>query len=299
MRTQALLTLLVCAGCVGVLGDSSPDGGDPPPGTDPGDPRLLARVWRLTPAQYDAEVQRLFPGAPTVNLPEGASEFGLTNISETARIDQGNASQFNDAARTIGTWAAAQGASAARCASFGTAECVEEVLAWLPESAYRRPPTAEELSELRGVYDDTVGTYGEEWAFSALVRAVLLAPQFLYRHEIGPDGEGVVALDDFEIASLMAFSLTDVGPDAELLAAAKAGTLQDPDVREAHARRLMDGSARVWQRFFWEWLKMSTLASQGNETGLSPPSSSPRSRTSIGPSSGRSSSSSEARWRSS
>jgi hypothetical protein len=271
VRTQALLTLLVCAGCVGVLGDSTPGGDDPPPpeGTDPGDPRLLARAWRLTPAQYEAEVQRLFPGAPTVNLPEGASEFGLTNISDTARIDQGNASQFNDAARTIGTWAGEQGASAARCTSFGTSACIDEVLAWLPEAAFRRPPTTEEIAELRGVYDDTV-TFGEEWAFSALVRAVLLSPQFLYRQEIGPDGDGVVEIDDFEIASLMAFSLTDVGPDDELLAAAKAGTLTDPDVREDHARRLMDKSTRIWQRFFWEWLKMSTLASQGNETGLSP-----------------------------
>jgi hypothetical protein len=29
-------------------------------------------------------------------------------------------------------------------------------------------------------------------------------------------------------------------------------------------------SAPLWQRFFWEWLKMSTLASQGNETELDP-----------------------------
>ncbi|NUO51602.1 MAG: DUF1592 domain-containing protein, partial [Polyangiaceae bacterium] len=128
-----------------------------------------------------------------------------------------------------------------------------------------------EKTELRGVYDDTVGTYGEAWAFSALVRTVLLSPQFLYRPEIGPDnGEPVVELEDYEIASLLAFSLTDQGPDAELLADAKAGMLHDPAIREEHARRLMDKTAGIWQRFFWEWLKMSTLASQGNETGLDP-----------------------------
>jgi hypothetical protein len=30
----------------------------------------------------------------------------------------------------------------------------------------------------------------------------------------------------------------------------------------------MGGTSAIWQRFFWEWLKMSTLESQGIETGL-------------------------------
>jgi hypothetical protein len=40
-------------------------------------------------------------------------------------------------------------------------------------------------------------------------------------------------------------------------------------VREAQARRLMARSETVWQRFFWQWLHMSTLYSQGAEVGLS------------------------------
>jgi hypothetical protein len=205
-----------------------------------------------------------------VNLPVGTSEYGLTNMSLGARIDVGNASQFIDAARTIGSWVATQGAPAARCNTFGTSECVDTFLAWFPEAGFRRPPSAGEMAELRAVYDDVVGTYGPEWAFTALVRAVLLSPQFLYRWEIGPDGDGVVEIDDYEIASLMAFSLTDQGPDDALLADAAAKRLRDPEVRESHARRLMAASAPVWQRFFWEWLKMSTLESQGIETELDP-----------------------------
>lgn len=275
MRTPTtILAALALAGCVGSIGDKVP-GGDGPggpnvTGTDPGDPRLEARVWRLTAAQYNAEVQRFFPGAPAVNVPDGSSEFGITNISTTARIDLGNASVFNEAARSTGVWASEQGASAARCDSFGTPACVDTFLGWFPEAAYRRPLSDAEKAELRAVYDDTEPTYGPEWAFSALVRTVLLSPQFLYRSEIGPDGAGVVELDSFEIASLMAFSLTDAAPDEELMAEAKADALRDPEVRELQARRLMDKSAPVFQRFLWEWLKMSTLYSQGNETGLDP-----------------------------
>ncbi|MFO0613962.1 MAG: DUF1592 domain-containing protein [Polyangiaceae bacterium] len=262
-----MVVAVALAGCIGNIGD--PPGGKPD-GTDARDPRLDARVWRLTSQQFNNEVQRLFPGAPAVSVADGSSEYGLTNIALTARIDQGNAAQFIEAARSVGVWVSQQGASAAKCTTFGTPECVDTFMKWFPEAAYRRPLTAAETTALRAVYDDTAPMYGPAWAFSALVRATLLSPQFLYRSEIGPDGTGVVEIDDDEIASLLSFTLTDRGPDDQLLADAKAKKLHDPDVREAHVRRLMSGTAPIWQRFFWEWLKMSTLESQGNETGLDP-----------------------------
>ncbi|MEZ4219759.1 MAG: DUF1592 domain-containing protein [Polyangiaceae bacterium] len=266
---RRLLVGLTLSGCVGLI-DDPPSGGSTGPGTDPGDPRLEARVWRLTDAQYNREIQRFFPGAPVVDVPDGASEYGLTNIASTARIDLGNASLFHEAARTIGTWVADQGAPTARCQTFGTPACVDTFMDWFPEAAFRRPPTPAERAELRAVYDELEPKYGADWAFAALVRGVLLSPQFLYRYEIGPSGKGIVKLDDYEIASLISFSLTDGAPDQELLDAAKAGTLRDASVREKHARRLMGRTGPVWQRFFWEWLKMSTLQSQGTETQLDP-----------------------------
>jgi hypothetical protein len=254
-------------GGAGVGGPSAGSSGSGS-GTNPTDPRLQARAWRLTPAQYNGEVQRAFPGAPQVDLPAGGSERGFTNIAASARVDTGNATQFSESARAIGSWVAKQGASAAHCQTFGTTACVEAFLGWFPEEAYRRPPTAAEKADLRSVYDDLVGPYGAEWAFSAVVRTILLSPQFLYRTEIGPSGTGIVQMDEYEIASLLSFALADRSPDPTLLDDAKAGKLHDPATREAHARRLMGGTAAIWQRFFWEWLQMSTLESQGAETGL-------------------------------
>lgn len=262
-----LLAFAVC-GCSGTIGD--PLDTESSDGTNLAEPRLDVRVWRLTPVQYNGEVQRFFPGAPTVALPVGASEYGLTNIASTGRIDDGNASQFSEAARAVGAWVAKQGAAAARCDTFGTSACVDSFLGWFPDAAYRRPATDNEKAELRAVHDDLVAEYGEEWAFAAMVRTALLSPQFLYRSELGPVGTGVVELDGYEIASLLSFALTDEGPDKELLADAKAGKLRDAAAREKHARRLMSRTTGIWQRFFWEWLKMSTLESQGVETGLDP-----------------------------
>jgi hypothetical protein len=95
----------------------------------------------------------------------------------------------------------------------------------------------------------------------------LLAPDFLYRTELADRGS---VLTPNEIANLLAFSITDASPDTKLLQAAEQGDLTDPDQREAEARRLMATSEHSWQRFFWEWLQMATLESQGQEVGLDP-----------------------------
>src|SRR5689334_21544718 len=113
---RSLVIALTLSGCVGNIeqpgGERSGNGannGGPNNGSNPSDPRLAARVWRLTPTQYNSEVQGLFPGAPQVELPLGGSEYGLTNIASAARIDSGNASQYREAARTIGSWVTTRG----------------------------------------------------------------------------------------------------------------------------------------------------------------------------------------------
>jgi hypothetical protein len=268
-----LMIVLTCAGlgCEGVVGDANKIEAPRLPPDDPSDPRLEVRAWRLSPAQYNTEIERMFgPGAPAADLPEGASEYGLTNIAETARVDLGNAGRFADSARAIGTWVASNGETVARCEGYGTPACVDTFLGWYPASAFRRPTTDAERAELRTLFDDLARDYDYDYAFSGLVRAVLLSPRFIYRWELGTGASGLVELDDYEIASLLSFSITDRAPDEALLADAAAGQLRDPAARERHARRLMVESTGVWQRFFWEWLELATLESQGNEVGLSP-----------------------------
>ncbi len=267
---------LALSSCNGLIGDPGSSGGGPGgpggptgPGTNPGDPRFEVRMWRLSPAQFDGEVARLFgDGAPEVDLPAGASEHGITNISATARIDLGNASLFVEGARTVATWAAANGATTSRCTDYGMPACIDTVLGWLPESAFRRPVTDEETTALRTLFEDLSRDYDYDFAYAGVVRAVLLSPHFLYRSELGDLSDGIVTMTDYEIANLLSFSITDRAPDDMLLADAAAGRLREADAREAHARRLMEDSGDVWQRFFWEWLAMSTLESQGNEVGL-------------------------------
>ncbi len=109
-----------------------------------------------------------------------------------------------------------------------------------------------------------------------LVKAVLISPKMLYRSELGPrfetaprDGE-IVVLDEFEIANLLSYGLTDAAPDDALLAAADAGRLRDGEERRLQARRLMARSRGVWQRFFWEWLHMHRFEPTASSLAIAP-----------------------------
>ena len=252
------------AGGGGAGAGNSGHGGAGAIGSEPGDPRIAQRIWRLSPEQLNKEVERLFgPGAPEIGVPETASENGIVNIAANAVVDLGNASLFADGIRAVANWAVEQGESTTRCTTYGDDACVDTLLGWLPRAAFRRPVTDAEIGELRTLFDQLSASYDYDYALGGVVRAVLLSPDFLYRIELSS------VLTPFEIANLLSFAITDEAPDDELIEAAENEDLASPDVREAQARRLMAESEKVWQRFFWEWLHMSTLYSQGAEVGLS------------------------------
>ena len=270
-RSAAAWAALLCAlgACTGTIGEpftAAPEGKGGNVGAS-GDPRIALRVWRLSPEQLNSEVARMFgASAPRLTIPETAAEHGVTNVASNAVVDLGNASAFVDGARSIGVWVASQKNASTRCSDYGSDACVDSFIRWLVPAAYRRPLTQNDETELRTLYGGLRAAYDYDYAIAGMVRAVLLSPEFLYRTELG--AQAPAQLTPNEIANLLAFAITDRSPDAQLRQAAESGALLSPDEREKQARRLMLDSERVWQRFFWEWLEMSTLYSQGQEVGL-------------------------------
>jgi hypothetical protein len=74
------------------------------------------------------------------------------------------------------------------------------------------------------------------------LRGILQQPSFLYLVEVGEPVSGATPrrqLNAHELATRMAFFLTDTTPDEELLDAADAGALGTPDAVRAQAERLL------------------------------------------------------------
>jgi hypothetical protein len=277
-----LATLLLA--CSGTLASSPPDddGGTEPddrdlPGTATCRP-APARLWQLTPLQLahsfaalDAELavpsaRDRFLRTTPVSSPytadaarEAASTPFLAEAVEVAREVAGRWSSTLDT-----------------CASRTCAAAFFEAAA---ERAWRRPPTADELTQWTDTFASLEAEHGGAVAARLVLEAILLSPHHLFRQELGApsDERGIARLSPHEVADFVAFTLLDAPPDAPLRAAADDGSLADSAVLEREVRRLLalaptpdsvadvDGRSapRVTGvlRFFREWLEVERVAS--------------------------------------
>ena len=127
------------------------------------------------------------------------------------------------------------------------------LLATFLPRAFRRPVTDAEIQRYAAIADARVKE-GASFEDSILesYRTALLSPDFLFLNE--PTG----LLDGYALATRLSYLLWNSCPDDALLAAAKAGTLNDPQGLRAAADRLLgDPKAdRFYQDFPDQWLDL-------------------------------------------
>ena len=124
----------------------------------------------------------------------------------------------------------------------------------LGQRLWRRPLSEDEIARLSGV-GDAIGREARDFWIGAryMIAAMLQSPHFLFRKEIGQQGDAPRALDAWEIASRMSFLLWNGPPDEELARAAAASELLDPSARRAQAERMLgDDRARRGVRALFE-----------------------------------------------
>jgi hypothetical protein len=122
--------------------------------------------------------------------------------------------------------------------------CATRILTTLARRAYRRPPTAQEITTLKSFFEqgrkDATFDDGIEYA----LRLLLASPQFLVRAEREPSVANVRAgqtyrITDLELASRLSFFLWSSIPDDELIAVASQGRLKQPQVLEQQVKRML------------------------------------------------------------
>lgn len=273
------VTLAACRGAIG-------DPGEPfgPGGSDPsGDCRECAcdlppaRVWAISPRQYERAILELVPTAPTA--------AGLASLIDVSHRRFHNEADHRDlsspyyAALFSHTEQAASLVAddpslldACLVTAFDDA-CLTRAFTSLIERAWRRVPTAEEVARFSSHVREQRAVVGDDRALADGVQAVLLSPSFLFRTELGAptSTDAVVSLEPAEQADALAFFLLDGAPDAPLLADARSGALAEPGMLAEHARRILaapDGASGLL-RFFAEYTE-AYLITQTEEDGLGP-----------------------------
>jgi hypothetical protein len=143
--------------------------------------------------------------------------------------------------------------------------CAREILTTLATRAYRRPVDHASLETLMTFYEQGRQLRGFDTGIQYALARVLVDPQFMYRFEQEREdlADGTVyELDDFEIASRLAFFLWSSIPDDELLAAANEGRLTTPDGRAEQVERMLRDpkTAALAANFASQWFGLRQLA---------------------------------------
>jgi hypothetical protein len=246
---------------------------------------LPARVRRLTNVEYERTID-VVVGAPervTGRLPPDVRHEGYTPNAESAVTSAWEASA-DAIAHEVAHRAAAEGLErlvpCARGRSPGEAsdpsrrDCAAELVDTLGRRAWRRPLEAAERSMLLGAFAEAAQRGGFAAGAEAVLAALLESPSLLYLTELGAGAakDRIATLTQYEIASLLAYTLRGGPPDDALLQAAASRTLLQPDAREAQARRLLGLSdTRLhFRQFILEWLEVDGLPRTAKSDDLFP-----------------------------
>jgi hypothetical protein len=149
------------------------------------------------------------------------------------------------------------------------AACLRSSFSSLLERAARHPAEDEAVTKVVDFYNQRKAADGAATALELTLVAIALSPELLFRTELG-SGAPETTLTPYEVASALSYTLTDGPPDADLLAAARDGTLSDAAVVEKHARRLLQtpASGAGLKRFLVEHFELhrTALTSKDSQT---------------------------------
>lgn len=235
---------------------------------DPGD----FVIRRLTKVEYGNTLRDLLGVDPSVAaaLPEEVAGEGYLNAISPLQAEQYLEIANEALSRALGPPDGP--ATKLRAKLFGAAPApgvdprreAEKVARAFARSAYRRPPSDEEIAVLLRVFD-----LGRESKLShpdslrLMLKAALVSPQFLFITPArqAPADKTVVPLDDHQLASRLSYFLWSTMPDAELAALADQGKLHDPAVLRAQVTRLVQDprSRALFDGFGVQWLGIGDL----------------------------------------
>ncbi len=234
------------------------------PSNDPG-PTALAR---LTPLQYKNTVRELF--GPGVNLdqalPGGLSDQEVGKA--LADASQFDVEGYRAAAAELAEYVEARVDDYAPCADSGSGaaarQCATQFLESLGTKIYRSPLAASDVDALLTLFDVGYDSGGYARGMALLIEAMMQAPRFIYRPEIGNSllaDETAVPLTDYELASRLSFMFWNQGPDDELLALAEEGRLNLDSVLAEQVLRLSNDprAQESFLDFFDIWFGLTGL----------------------------------------
>lgn len=223
---------------------------------------------RLTAREFEAALNDVFPelvGKWSSTLSsDSLSDAGFDNESARLLVSKQKAKEIDSTGKAVGAAAAAAIETILPCAAAADRACAGTYLDIYGRRLFRRPLNDEERERYLGFFDEALGKTDFPQAISWLTSALVHATPTVYRRELGREVEGGRKLDQYEVATALAFTFAGTTPGDALLDMAEAGELNSPEVLINVAEQLLStpqGREQV-HRFFeatLEYARVRTL----------------------------------------
>ena len=219
---------------------------------------------RLSRLEYAHTLQALLqlPNVPDVSeIPDDPSVHNFKTIASVQNVQPGHLRGYMAVAQA--ETARLMQDTARRNAVLGcdlnNGSCLSEFIARFGKLAYRRPLTSNELNRLQQFASQYNASASEPFAIA--LQVLLSSPNFIYRVEVGDNPEGLSQLNDYELASRLAFALWGQGPDSDLLTKAERGELASASGIQTVAKAMLADprAKRNMTHFIEQWLAINLL----------------------------------------
>ncbi len=227
---------------------------------------LLAEFLALRtalPEDFDRCVERV-----AANLQRTTPGRGIYYLSDDELVELLNPAERRHLAALRTDARLASGSAAAAQAEWDA--LLLQHLQEFASRAWRRPVSPGERQELESLYRASAGQgLDRESAAREVIVWTLVSPHFLFKAETLPvevrAGAGELPLSDWELAARLSYFLWASLPDAELRQAADSGTVRQPAVLLAQAKRMLRTAKAdaLAKEFAGQWLKFSELDAPG------------------------------------
>jgi cytochrome c553 len=226
---------------------------------------------RLTNSEYDNTLRDLLGITQSTSaqqfFPDDAGGTNFTNEALSLPMSALLAQKYYEAAvATLNSvFADANLKARVLTCNAGDPTCVRTTLSAFLLKAFRRPPTAAELTTYTSYINQAVAAgQSSESGIQLAMTAALISPNFLYRTPRDPSPglpDIAVTIDAYELATRLSYFIWSSMPDDALLAAAKSGALlQDATLKAQVQRMLKDQKANALvDNFAAQWFKLGEL----------------------------------------
>ena len=235
------------------------------------DELLAPKLRRLSEAQIKNSIVAIFGDIFAADIwpsmDDGAKLIGMNTMADKLNVNNLNFERLYETVAAVSTTLLAKHSAVMNCALATSDACVATVVRDYGQRIWRRPLTTTEVAQFTSAYASLSGN-ANKLEFS--LQALLLSSNFIFRSEIGALVDGANALTNYEMVSVLSYSVINATPDDTLLTlAAKSTPLTTQELTTQLERLFADPRAnRAMMDVYKDYLKLDLVMTRPKESSL-------------------------------